>query len=1402
MANNHDWLSLVNLSGLLVSEPVLNDAFPDGPPALENWQARRFRTEYERWLATQDRGRWTNFILTTILGYDYEHLRAGMSLPLDVRIELTDTMQKLSPDRVLMGADGDKALLVYFADGELDRPEQVTGRWKASPFTKLDRLLRETRVPLGLLTNGDDWRLVYAAPGLTTSSITWNAATWLDEVLTLRAFRMLLGDPVQLQQMASDSQQRQADVTDQLGNQVLRALAILIHELDTFDAASEDALLAGMSPEDVYKMALFVMMRLVFILFAEENSLLPHGDVFYDRGYGLTYLWNRLEHERREDPERFSEKLDAWPSLLAAFNLIYDGSPHPDFVMPAYGGSLFDPAQFPALLSPDLRISNQSVWRMLRHLTTAESRDGRQRVSYRMLAPEQLGYVYEGLLGYTVKVAKEWMIDPEGGLEPLPFSHYQNALPAGELYEFLRSITDVHWSRVREWANEIEERAASGSEDERWIWEPVVEMWIAPERRYLAPEMGTRKRGGIFYTPPQLTSFLVEQALEPQCYADATIRPARDLLALTICDPAMGSGAFLVQAVRYLADCLLKAWDAATADADGAKLVMPYAERPGHAREDYGPIPTDRAEALIWARRLVAERCIYGVDLNALAVELAKLSIWLVTLSQDKPFTFLDHRLRHGNSLIGASFLQETEIEIKKGRVTTRGTVRQIAFIPDAALAARKDADKAEKAAARERIKVNQNARQKIAAGELYMFADMSVEQALAALADRERDLAAPTLRPADYRSKQHLLAQVLYQGDYPRLKEIADLWCAVWFWPRDLDRHGPPPTTQEYHDAMYTILGLPAIITTSDPRLDRIRTAAREVAAREHFFHWELEFPAIFTRPNPGFDAMCGNPPWEIVKPNSQEFFETYDPNFRRYAKQEAIDIATELFEADPSIESAWKAYETSQERQAAFVSSGIIYEFQGRGDINTYKLFAERLFGLIRSHGFLGVVLPSGIYMDLGTKEIRQMLLDQGHIQYLFSFSNEKFFFPNVHHSFKFTMLGAQKGMFGNHFPAVFLFDPRVAIAPSEMNNVLDEAENLVYIPRDSIARFSPDSLSIMEFSNQRDVQLASKIYNAHPFLGEENQQGWNIRLAREFDMTNDSDLFQTDLTQLEDLFPVYEGRMIDQYDHRKAYWVKGRGRTAIWEYSTSPDRFAADYPWRAQYYIDHQVAIRRQQELYGGPIWRIGICDVTSSVTVRSVLAAILPKEVGVGNSVNTVVVVSPEGKAELNALVYLLTILNSFVFDYIMRFKIKLHLNQFILSQGPVPRLQSGNRFFDALVPRAARLTCTTPHFADLWQSVMGTPWEPPSGVTDPAARQRLRDEIDALVAHLYGLSRDDFAHILGTFPLVFPPVAKVDQWTLDQDAIASDDAGTMNPKLYTLLKVYDEFAAIVEEWDRK
>jgi hypothetical protein len=1371
--NVHDWQSLVELSGLLISEPVLNENFSDGPQPLPAWLSRKFRKEYERWQAAEDkradnadraddaRKRWQNFILVDLLEFG-NRVGSSLDLPPDLKVELSDYMQTLKPDRFIRDTQGNPQVLVYLAEKGLDRPEQKTGRWKASPFTKMDRLLRETKVQLGILSNGFDWRLVYAAPGLPTSYITWTAAGWKDEVQTLQAYQMLLRDPAKLLEMASESQSRQADVTDKLGNQVLSALSIFVRQLDKADAEVDGALLQDLSPQEVYEMALFVMMRLVFMFYAEENTLLPHGEPIYDDAYGLTRLWNNLNRVHFEDENLLKQREDAFPGLLASFRLIHAGCAHPDLNMVAYGGALFDPERFPVLEDPRLRINNDAIWRMLRKLTTAEADGVRQRVSYRSLQVEQLGYVYENLLGYTVKEAKEPMISAEGVLEAVPVSTFIDALEAdGEdgVYEYYKGINDLHWTQSRKAAEEIAERAKT-SDEWQWVFDPLIEDTVDAGQRYVAYEMGTRKRGGIFYTPPQLTSFLVEQALKPQVYENPDdeqgIRSAQHILSLTVCDPAMGSGAFLVQSVRYLADRLLEAWDAAQTQHDDEKLVMPYAQIEGQAKENYGIIPTDRAEALAWARRLVAERCIYGVDLNRLAVELAKLSIWLVTLSKDKPFTFLDHRLRHGNSLIGASFFKETTVEWK-GRdrnsgekITLEKQVRQLEFIPDEALKPYKDADKDYKKDARSRIKGNQQAQVAIARGQMGLFGDLSVEEALNRLIQQKADLEQPTQRADEYDSKAQLLRDVLGQGDYPVLKEIADLWSAVWFWDRDIERAGMPPTSGEYQDTVQTILGTAKTnlfgetsLATDARRIAQIRQVAYDVATRETFFHWELEYPQVFTRHNAGFDAMVGNPPWETIEPNSQEFFEVFDPNFREYGKQKAINVMSSLVDENQDIAREWQLYNNSVASQAVYANSAVNYQYQGRGKAYTYKLFLELIHTNLCRGGIVGIMLPSGVYADYGSQELREMLFSFGSIKYLLAFSNERFFFPGVHHSFKFTMLVALIGERGSGFASAFRFNPRVAIAPDELHEFLDDAENLIYMKVDSLKRFSPDSLSIMEFQNQLDYDITDRIYGDNYLLGSE-EAIWRPYLSQEYNMTSDSDMF----SEVEQEIILYEGKMISQFD---PFYSKPR------------------------YWVFNQLLNRKKSN---SKVTRLSFRAIARSTDERTLIGCFIPQNCVGSNSL----LVETES-LEKNTSCFLLTIMNSFVLDYVIRQKVQVNVSLFHLYQLPVPRLQAGNPYFDAFAPRAARLTCTTHHFADLWHEVMGEAWDESKGATDEDERQQLRNEIDALVAHLYGLSREDFAHILGTFPLVF-----------------KDDAEG-HAKKARLLDEYDRWAGQVAGWSR-
>ena len=705
----HDWLSLVALSGLLVSEPVLQTAFPDGPEKVPQETYRILKKEWERYLIPKESNpedaqyRWVRVVLEGLLAYDASNLRRHPDISDELKVALSEYGQVLKPSVVLVDEDEQPQLLITLwpAGQGLDRPEVQTGKWRASPFSKLDRLLRETKVPLGLVSNGEDFRLVYAAPALATAHITWSAQTWTEEKQTADAFQTLLGaesffaedEEKRLVNLAQESQRRQVDVADQLGEQVRLALEAFIRVLDISDRAAGGELLKGLSLEEIYEMSLTLMMRLVFLIYAEENGLLPHGDVLYDQGYGVTHLWYQLEQDLRASRDTLPTSYDGWSRLLATFRLIHEGCEHPDFNLRPYGGRLFEPARFPLLEDPRLQVDNETLARILRHMLYARAKFGRtyipQRVSYRTLDVEQLGSVYESLIDYTVERAPQdtYLLVFKGKEQPIrPFSEVQE-ISGDELVAYIAKNTgsgkDAVKKKLQKATGEYdaEEVQAAALEDNDIVAEEVLDYQeenpaelkylapfllatagvIEPGSLYLVKEGGVRKGMGTYYTPRWITSFMVERVLEPLVYETEgerrKVKSPEEILSLKVCDPAMGSGAFLVQACSYLGEALVESWDQIIAENGGKVLMLPNG-LPSKGEPEEILMPADRDEALTWAKRFVAERCLYGVDINHLAVELAKMSLWLSTLSKDRPFTFLDHKLKCGNSMVG-TWLEE-----------------------------------------------------------------------------------------------------------------------------------------------------------------------------------------------------------------------------------------------------------------------------------------------------------------------------------------------------------------------------------------------------------------------------------------------------------------------------------------------------------------------------------------------------------------------------------------------------------------------------------------------------------------------------------------------------------------------------------------------------------------------
>jgi hypothetical protein len=729
IARHHaDWLSLTEVSGPFVSIPVLMRTFPQGLDPRDPAQAKQLRLSYETWqsnpTAPGAHRAWIRQVLTDILAYPGELLAEGQALPAGLEAVMAEYSETLRPDFALVGPAGSETagkaqmlISVYSHDQALGKP--VAGQhWKATPATRMMELLHAVNVPLGLVSNGEHWMLVFAPRGETTGFASWYATLWLEESITLRAFHSLLhvrrffgvAANETLLALLQESAQDQQEVTTQLGDQVRDAVQVLILALDSLDHESGRTLLKGVTETKLYEAALTVMMRLVFLFSAEERGLLHLGKQSFDNNYAVSTLREQLQ----DTADRFGEEVlerrsDAWARLLATFRAVYGGVQHQDLLMPAYGGSLFDPDRFPFLegrgsgthwqadAAEPLAIDNRVVLHLLKSLQMlqikmpgggpAEAR----RLSFRALDIEQIGHVYEGLLDHTAARTHDVVLGLAGTKKKttpnIALSELERLVEQGEakLVEQVQELTGRSASALRKAISPqnsldnhkvglacghdqvLTSRIApfAGLLREDSFERPMI---VMPGGIYVT-EGSTRRSTGTHYTPRSLTEPIVQYTLEPLVYhGPAEGRPKeqwqlkspKDILELKVCDMAMGSGAFLVQACRYLSERLVEAWENAEKAHPGEILVTPEGGfSAGELQERL--IPQEAAERLAISRRLIADRCLFGVDINPMAVEMAKLSIWLITVDKSRPFTFLNHALKCGDSLLGIASTQELE---------------------------------------------------------------------------------------------------------------------------------------------------------------------------------------------------------------------------------------------------------------------------------------------------------------------------------------------------------------------------------------------------------------------------------------------------------------------------------------------------------------------------------------------------------------------------------------------------------------------------------------------------------------------------------------------------------------------------------------------------------------------
>ncbi len=871
--NIHDeWLSLVEVTGPFLAPPVLNEAFPQGLDLLDPGKRKRLRQTYEEWREALDsedpeflkiHQAWIKEVISNCLGFNEDskgtHLKFGDAMPPALVVQIPEQGITLSPEYALVDEQqSNKPLLLvqsYASGVDLQAAMSVDG-WSATPADRMVQLCRSTGCRLGLVTDGERWMLIDAPVGAVTTFASWYARLWIQEPITLQAFVHLLGIRrffvvvgEQIPALIDKSLQHQDEVTTALGEQVQRAVEVLIQSLDRADQDRNRELLEDVTPAELYEAGLTVMMRLVFLLSAEERGLLLMGDEAYEKNYAISTLRMQLRSESEEILER---RWDAWSRLLSVFRAVYGGIDHENMRLPALGGSLFDPDRFPFLegrakgsnwlqeSAKPLPIDNRTVLLLLEAIQQYQGRS----LSYRALDVEQIGYVYEGLLERTVKRTSEVILDvgvTRSAEKPLvSLSELESLKNSGEstLLDYLvertgSSIARVRNALVKPIDDELSDRllaACMGNIDLRNQIKPYanllrIDPWgyplVYPANSFVVDFGSDRRETGSHYTPKSLTEAIVAETLTPVVYigpaeglgrSDWKLKTPEEILSLKICDPAMGSGAFLVQVCRYLSDKLIEAWK--LSEIEGAVISSEGTTDKLQASPELMPGDLEARTAI--ARRLIAERCLYGVDINPLAVELAKLSIWLITLSKDRPFGFLDHNFKSGDSLLGISSLEQL-IELSLvpsersqqylfGKSIRVSVGEAIELRKNLRMQPVRDINDIELMA-----KLDSEARSKLS------FPNIIANAFVGSLFKSARNKSYIESAAADI----NLSADKLIEGDFIMLRRLTEMA------KNDLS------------------VDLPLGKNIRRP------------------FHWALEFPEVFSGNNFGFDAVVGNPPY-----------------------------------------------------------------------------------------------------------------------------------------------------------------------------------------------------------------------------------------------------------------------------------------------------------------------------------------------------------------------------------------------------------------------------------------------------------------------------------------------------------------------------------------------------------
>ena len=1154
----------------------------------------------------------------------------------------------------------------------------------------------ESRIRWGILTNGGVWRLYdYRSRPRASGYFEADLAELLEPGNEdgFRVFHLLFRRDSFTRQEGAQTTFLEAALEEgrRYEERVAQDLSGVVFEriFPRLVQAIADA--TGKSLAKIREAALIFLYRLLFVLYAEDRGLLPVNDERYD-DYGLRKRVRDDIARRKADRDTFSTHATSYyDHLMTLFRLIDKGDT--SIGLPPYNGGLFAAAT----LLEEARLPDATVANIIYDLSHIKgTQEDRCFVNYRDMSVQQLGSIYERLLEH----------------------------------------------------------------------EPVRD----GDKIVIRPNPYARKDSGSFFTPQELVDLIVERTLKPlveerlKAFEDKAAQlkgdrrpkaqrkaellkldPAEAVLNLKVLDPAMGSGHFLVTAVDFLSDYVAELIEYVPAVAEwlDADYVSPLVKRVAAIRKEI----LQRAREADWVmdesqltdqaiiRRMVLKRCIYGVDKNPLTVELAKVSLWLHSFTVGAPLSFLDHHLRYGDSLVGLRVKDATDELNQLGGLFASSAI-------------------AGAEAATEGM-------QRI---EEMSDADVAEVRESAALFHGVEETTAELRRLLDFLCGFRWRIAGMKQKERPKFED-------------------PLVTTLGHTVDAYKLLARgPEYVGDVPPdsgdaawsKFAELWHEARFIADREGFLHWEVAFPGVWhhwqsTCPEGGFDAVIGNPPWDRIKLQEVEWFATRDPEIALAPTAAARGKGIQrLRDQGASLAAEFDDAKKRAEKLGEMIRASGDYPLLSSGDINLYSLFVERAMSLIKPDGFVGLLTPSGIYADKTAARFFKSVSTSGRVGGLFDFENRRLgtdlppFFPDVDSRFKFCalILGGEARRFDETKCAFFLHDTKA---------IHEEDRCFPLAPAD-FARVNPNTGTAPIFRTRRDADITRRIYERHSVLvdhsGGEERKAWPVKYATMFHMTNDSHLFRT-VAQLkaEGFYPVegnrwkkgdklylplYQGRMIHQFDHRAnsvRFNQESTHNPYLSEEVTEAQHADPNFLPQTQYWVPaHNV----EEKLPQSRRYALGFRDIARPTDVRTVISSILPWA-GYGNKVPLLV------EGDSMAVTYLVANLNSVCLDFVARQKIHgTSMNWFIVEQLPVIAPTDYDRPFGPTIARdlvrdhVLRLTYTA---HDMTSFARDLGYDGPPFVWDEEARRHLRARLDALYFHLYGLTKEDAEYVLDTFPIV-------------------------------------------------